>query len=82
MIIGISLGTATDDFNVLLVALGFHQFFEGLGLGQVLAETSLTKDKNLCVFLSAAFYAMTTPLGVAIGIGIASTPESTVRYVK
>ena len=87
MIIGISLGTATtEEFKVLLGALGFHQFFEGLGLGQVLAETqtSQTKDRNGCVYfsayVSATLYAISTPLGVAIGIGIASAPETTGRY--
>jgi len=46
VIIGLSLGTAgsIDTIKPLLVALSFHQFFEGMGLGgcisQVLQFTS------------------------------------------
>lgn len=79
VIIGVTLGTSTDDFNALLVALCFHQFFEGLGLGQILSEIADVSERKFFLFLSAMFYALTTPIGVAIGIGIFSE-ESTTRY--
>lgn len=76
VIIGISLGSANDEFVALLIALSFHQFFEGLGLGNVLAEAQMTtQKKDRCMtrtyaVASAMFYALTTPVGIAIGIGI------------
>lgn len=40
VIIGISLGTAgsIDTIKPLLVALSFHQFFEGMGLGGCISQ--------------------------------------------
>ena len=40
VIIGISLGAAQsiDTIKPLLVALSFHQFFEGLGLGGCISQ--------------------------------------------
>jgi hypothetical protein len=40
VIIGISLGTAQsiDTIKPLLVALSFHQFFEGMGLGGCISQ--------------------------------------------
>jgi hypothetical protein len=43
VIIGISLGASqdTDTIKPLLVALSFHQFFEGLGLGGCISQVYL-----------------------------------------
>ena len=40
VIIGISLGAAgsIDAIKTLLVALSFHQFFEGMGLGGCISQ--------------------------------------------
>lgn len=72
----ISLGIARDEFLALCIALCFHQFFEGLGLGHVLYDASGKKKKILAIG-SAIFYTLTTPAGVAIGIGMASVAENT-----
>jgi len=72
VLIGIALGTARDEFVPLLIALCFHQFFEGIGLGHILAEAA-TKKTQLMAGLSGLFYSMTTPTGVAIGIVVGST---------
>ncbi|KAL0009488.1 hypothetical protein SO802_010990 [Lithocarpus litseifolius] len=54
----------------LLVALSFHQFFEGVGLGGCIAQA---KFKSKSAAIMSLFFSLTTPLGVAIGIGVAST---------
>jgi hypothetical protein len=51
-----------------------------LGLGHILID-SLGKNAMAAIG-SALFYTVTTPIGVAIGIGIASVGETTVGYVN
>lgn len=53
VIIGISLGTAQsiDTIKPLLVALSFHQFFEGMGLGGCISQVKLQRAFVINVFL-------------------------------
>uniref|UniRef100_A0A803L6F8 non-specific serine/threonine protein kinase n=1 Tax=Chenopodium quinoa TaxID=63459 RepID=A0A803L6F8_CHEQI len=69
IIIGISLGTSQslDTIKPLIVALCFHQFFEGIGLGGCIAQAAFKSGSTLCM---ALFFSLTTPVGVAIGFGI------------
>ncbi|XP_074312531.1 zinc transporter 5-like isoform X2 [Silene latifolia] len=69
VIIGISLGTSQsiDTIKPLMAALCFHQFFEGMGLGGCIAQASFKSASTLCM---AMFFSLTTPVGIAIGIGI------------
>ncbi|XP_015932416.1 zinc transporter 1 [Arachis duranensis] len=71
VIIGISLGTANsiDSIKPLLVALSFHQFFEGMGLGGCISQA---KFESRSTAIMATFFSLTTPIGIAIGIGISS----------
>ncbi|KAK7243766.1 hypothetical protein RIF29_38577 [Crotalaria pallida] len=71
VIIGISLGTAAsiDTIKPLLVALSFHQFFEGLGLGGCISQAQF---KSRSTAIMATFFSLTTPIGIAIGIGVSS----------
>mmetsp|Transcript_23479 Transcript_23479/g.38590 ORF Transcript_23479/g.38590 Transcript_23479/m.38590 type:complete len:390 (-) Transcript_23479:371-1540(-) len=78
VIIGITLGAATaPEFNTLLIALVFHQTFEGLALGSVIVEAAYSSQ--LTSLIAVALYAMATPIGVAVGIGIYESfnPNST-----
>ena len=72
VIIGITLGVARDDeFKGLLIALAFHQFFEGIALSTTVLDAgfkSLVQPVGVVIF-----YTLTTPVGVAIGIVISST---------
>ncbi|CAA6671880.1 unnamed protein product [Spirodela intermedia] len=72
VIIGISLGASTQPSTVrpLLGALSFHQFFEGLGLGGCIAQVGQVQGR--AAFLMALFFTLTTPVGVALGIGVAA----------
>ncbi|XP_054791368.1 zinc transporter 8-like [Prosopis cineraria] len=69
VIIGISLGASESPKTIrpLVAALTFHQFFEGMGLGSCITQA---KFKNKTITIMALFFALTTPVGIAIGIAI------------
>ncbi|KAK4253552.1 hypothetical protein QN277_010211 [Acacia crassicarpa] len=69
VIIGISLGAAQsiETIKPLLVALSFHQFFEGMGLGGCICQA---KFKSRSKAIMAILFSLTTPMGIAIGVGI------------
>eukprot|EP00611_Tribonema_gayanum_P019210 TRINITY_DN3273_c0_g1_i1.p1 TRINITY_DN3273_c0_g1~~TRINITY_DN3273_c0_g1_i1.p1 ORF type:complete len:388 (-),score=146.92 TRINITY_DN3273_c0_g1_i1:757-1920(-) len=67
VIIGVSLGVVGGrEFTTLLVALVFHQFFEGFALGSAVV---LTEPTARAAFAAAGAFALSAPLGTAIGIG-------------
>ncbi|KAK1326284.1 Zinc transporter 9 [Acorus calamus] len=71
VIIGISLGASETPSTIrpLVAALSFHQFFEGLSLGGCIVQA---KFKAKAITAMSLFFSLTTPVGIAIGIGIAS----------
>ncbi|VAH20244.1 unnamed protein product [Triticum turgidum subsp. durum] len=71
VIIGMSLGASQSASTIrpLVVALTFHQFFEGIGLGGCIVQA---KFRLKSVLLMALFFSLTTPVGIVIGIGISS----------
>ncbi|RLM66534.1 zinc transporter 9-like [Panicum miliaceum] len=71
VIIGMSLGASESSSTIrpLLAALTFHQFFEGIGLGGCIVQA---RFRLRSVVTMALFFSLTTPVGVAIGIGISS----------
>ncbi|PIA43045.1 hypothetical protein AQUCO_02000473v1 [Aquilegia coerulea] len=71
VIIGLSLGVSHNPCTIrpLIGALSFHQFFEGFALGGCISQAQF---KRLSTILMACFFAITTPLGIGIGTGIAS----------
>ncbi|CAO1620270.1 unnamed protein product [Parajaminaea phylloscopi] len=71
IIIGLTLGT-TNEFTTLFIVIIFHQMFEGLGLGSRLALLPLA-PKSWIPWFGAIAYALVTPIGLAIGIGVRST---------
>lgn len=56
----------------------FHQTFEGLGLGSRLAMVPWPKSKRWTPYVLALAYGLTTPIAIAIGLGVRETfaPES------
>lgn len=82
VIIGITLGS-TNDFVTLFIVIIFHQMFEGLGLGSRLALLPLPQSSWI-PYLGSIAYALVTPIGVAIGIGVRNTyneDSTTASYV-
>ncbi|XP_023743660.1 zinc transporter 5 [Lactuca sativa] len=67
VIIGLSLGASKNPETIkpLIVALSFHQFFEGLGLGGCIFQARI---KSFAITLMGAFFTLTTPSGIVIGI--------------
>lgn len=69
--IGIALSVATGtSFLVLLLAISFHQTFEGLALGSRIAAIPQFGSSSPKPWLMALAYGTTTPLGQAIGLGV------------
>ncbi|EGX94330.1 membrane zinc transporter [Cordyceps militaris CM01] len=66
--VGLTLGTTTE-LVVLLIVLVFHQMFEGLGLGSRIATAPWPKDKQWLPYLLCFGFAISTPVGIAAGMG-------------
>lgn len=66
--IGMALSVATGPaFIVFLVAVSFHQSFEGLALGSRIAAVQFPA-RSLRPWLMVLAYGVTTPIGQAIGL--------------
>ncbi|POS73534.1 hypothetical protein DHEL01_v208077 [Diaporthe helianthi] len=66
--IGMALSVSiNNDFVVLLIAIAFHQTFEGLALGARIAAIGWP-ERAWKPWLMALAYGCTTPLGQAIGL--------------
>lgn len=72
VIIGISLGTSQSTCTIkpLVAALTFHQFFEGLALGGSIVQAEY---KSRAAAFMGFVFSISSPTGIAVGIGIAST---------
>lgn len=68
--IGLTLAVSGKEFTTLYVVLVFHQTFEGLGLGTRLAAIPWPKSKKRTPYLLACGYAISTPIAIAIGLGV------------
>ncbi|CAI7582180.1 unnamed protein product [Penicillium glandicola] len=69
ILIGLTLVVAGDSFyKTLLVVIVFHQFFEGLALGARIATLpgAIFPSKASMAFA----FALITPIGMAIGLGV------------
>ncbi|RSH83844.1 high-affinity Zn(2+) transporter zrt1 [Saitozyma podzolica] len=69
IIIGLTLAVSSE-FITLFVVIIFHQMFEGLGLGSRLAGLSLPDNYRWTRYAAALLYAICTPIGVAVGLGL------------
>ncbi|THG95696.1 hypothetical protein EW026_g6003 [Hermanssonia centrifuga] len=82
VLIGLTLAV-TNEFKVLFVVIIFHQTFEGLGVGSRLSQMKLPPKYNYVPILGAMLYGITTPIGIAVGLGVRSTynPNSTTASI-
>jgi hypothetical protein len=63
--IGLTLGvTSGTSFTTLLVALSFHQFFEGFAIGSAAVDSGLGAVQACAMGL---VFSITTPAGIAVG---------------
>lgn len=79
--IGLTLGT-TDELVILLIVLVFHQLFEGLGLGSRLAVAQWPRGKEYLPYLLGGIFALSTPIGIAAGIGAKPNNANTQKLVN
>lgn len=75
--VGITISLTTEGFLVLLIAILFHQMFEGVGLGSRIASVPYPRGSIRPWVLVTAF-GLTCPLGQAIGLAAKDSydPES------
>ncbi|KAF4124900.1 Zinc transporter ZupT [Geosmithia morbida] len=81
--IGMSVSVAVGtDFIVLLIAIVFHQTFEGLALGSRIAAINWGEGSRQ-PWIMAIAYGLTTPLGQALGIATHTlySPDSAVGLI-
>ncbi|KAF0691556.1 Aste57867_17251 [Aphanomyces stellatus] len=73
--IGLNLGVATGkSFNTLLIAISFHQFFEGVAVGSSAVSAFTTLRSSVYTALG---FSLATPFGMVVGIAINSTYSET-----
>ncbi|KAL0941827.1 fe(2+) transport protein 3 [Colletotrichum truncatum] len=75
--VGMTISITIDGFIILLIAILFHQMFEGLGLGSRIAAVPYPKGSIRPWVLVVAF-GTTAPIGQAIGLATRNTydPDS------
>lgn len=77
VIIGLTLATSSwDDFKTLYVVIIFHQSFEGMGIGARLSAIPFPKRLHWMPWLLCSGYGLTTPIAIAVGLGISTTYNS------
>ncbi|KAL1841885.1 hypothetical protein VTJ49DRAFT_6484 [Mycothermus thermophilus] len=70
--VGMTISITIDGFIILLVAMLFHQAFEGLGLGSRIAEVPYKPGSPRPWVLVLAF-GLTCPIGQALGLALRDT---------
>lgn len=71
--IGLTLAVAGAEFTTLYIVILFHQTFEGVGIGSRLATIPWPKSKRSTPYILGIAYSVTTPISIAIGLGLSST---------
>eukprot|EP00834_Sanchytrium_tribonematis_P006620 NODE_505_length_6682_cov_0.825394.p3 type:complete len:249 gc:universal NODE_505_length_6682_cov_0.825394:3564-4310(+) len=59
ILIGIFLGVSIEEFYSLLIALSFHQFFEGMALSSIVISNTISRRMRYTMIL---FYSATTSI--------------------
>ncbi|KAJ5808950.1 hypothetical protein N7474_010219 [Penicillium riverlandense] len=77
VIIGLNLGVTGSEFATLYPVLVFHQSFEGLGIGARMSAIPFGRHTWL-PWILCSLYGLTTPVSIAIGLGVRTTysPDS------
>ncbi|KAH8601268.1 zinc transporter protein [Bisporella sp. PMI_857] len=73
VIIGLNLGTAGEEFSTLYPVIVFHQAFEGLGIGARMSAIPFPKRLSWFPWFLCLAYGLTTPISLAIGLGLRTT---------
>lgn len=66
--VGLTVGVVPDsEMKVLLIALSFHQAFEGIALGSRLAEATF---RQVTEVIFSLIFALAAPVGMSIGVSL------------
>ncbi|KAK9989243.1 hypothetical protein SO802_029482 [Lithocarpus litseifolius] len=67
VVIGLSLGASHNPCMIrpLIMAMCFHQLFEGMGLGGCILQADYKLKMNMIMVF---FFSITTPFGIALGL--------------
>ncbi|UKZ51251.1 hypothetical protein TrVGV298_005009 [Trichoderma virens] len=76
IIIGLNLGVVGDEFKTLYPVIVFHQAFEGLGIGARLSVIPFPNRFKWMPWALCMAYGLTTPIALAIGLGLRTTYNS------
>jgi zinc transporter 1/2/3 len=72
--VGLAVATADEeDFPGLLVAICFHQFFEGIAISAKLVASGLGWQRDA---IFGAIFSLSAPLGIVLGLFAAAASES------
>lgn len=72
--VGLALGVTEDkEAKTLIIALVFHQMFEGLATGARLADAEFHVTVEMVM---AMIFSFSAPIGIAIGTGVVSASKS------
>lgn len=71
--VGLSLAMSGNKFITLYIAICFHQFFEGMGLGTRFASLEWPKKYNYVPWLLGLIFSLATPVAMAGGLGVRKT---------
>ncbi|CAG7994366.1 unnamed protein product [Penicillium nalgiovense] len=77
--IGLTPAVSSEEFTTLYIVIVFHQTFEGLGLGSRLATPPWPQSKLLTPYILGLVYRASTPIAIAIGLGVRKTYPATGR---
>ncbi|KAH9931969.1 Zinc/iron permease [Fomitopsis serialis] len=72
VLVGLTLAV-DEEFKILFIVIVFHQTFEGLGVGSRLAFMELPQKYAYVPVVGAVLFGITTPIGIAAGLGVRST---------
>lgn len=67
--VGMTISITVDGYIILLVAILFHQMFEGLGLGSRIAAVPYPRG-SIRPWLLVVAFGTTAPIGQAIGLAV------------
>ncbi|KAK9374662.1 Zinc/iron permease [Lipomyces chichibuensis] len=76
VIIGLNLGVVGSEFSTLYPVIVFHQSFEGLGIGARMSAIPFPTKYRYLPWVLCAAYGLTTPIAIAVGLGVRTTYSS------
>ncbi|KAK6197492.1 Zinc/iron permease [Scheffersomyces amazonensis] len=71
--VGLTLAVTGSEFKTLYIAIVFHQFLEGVGLGSRFAMYRWPPKKTYLPWVLSLVFTLSTPISTSIGLGLRNT---------